>query len=195
MIRIAAVVEGYGDVQALPVLLGRIGGQLGQSFIASDPIRAGEWKLLKGLGRLEKSLDLAHSRRPDLILVALDLDDGCVLQELQHAEQRINDWKNGRTIEVEVAFLAREYETMFLHAAASLNLPNSSAIPQNPDMIRGAKERMKDIMGRRYRETQDQRAFSGSVDLTLLYNASRPFRRLCRAVSGMDYATLDPYFL
>jgi len=57
VIRVAVVVEGYGDVQAMPVLLGKLGGKIGKTIVASDPIRAGEWPSLRKMGKLERSLD------------------------------------------------------------------------------------------------------------------------------------------
>lgn len=194
MIRIAVVVEGYGDVQAMPVLIGKIGGKLGKMIIASDPIRAGEWPSLRNIGKLERSLDLAASREPDGILVALDLDDGCPVDEGIQFQNRVDAWLAGRQIPVTSVFLTREYETMFLHCPGSLGAFDPTALPAQPNNIRGAKERIRDLIGRRYRETQDQKAFTARLDLDILYRESRPFRRMCKAVSGMPYAEMNPFF-
>ncbi|MEG3172925.1 hypothetical protein U1708_11955 [Sphingomonas sp. ZB1N12] len=194
MIRIAVVVEGYGDVQAMPVLIGKIGGKLGKTIVSSDPIRAGEWPILKKIGKLERCLDLAASREPDVILVALDLDDGCPVNEGVQFQGRVDAWLAGRMIPVASVFLTREYETMFLHCPVSLGHFDPAAIPAQPNNIRGAKERIRDLIGRRYRETQDQKAFTAKLDMNILYRESRPFRRMCKAVSGMPYNELNPHF-
>ena len=83
---------------------------------------------------------------------------------------------------------------MFLHCPSALGQIDAAAIPAQPNNIRGAKERIRDLIGRRYRETQDQKIFTGKLDLDVLYRESRPFRRLCRAVSNMTYEELGPFF-
>lgn len=191
MIRVAAIVEGYGDVQAVPSLIAKTSNLLGSPAVASDPIRAGEWKLLRRPGIIEDYLELAATRQWDLILVVLDLEDDCAMAEAASARERIELWKNGRDIKVEIVFMVREYETLFLWCPSCLPVSNNAALPADPDNIRGAKERVKQLTARRYKETQDQLRYTQSLDIAVLYKACRSFRRFCKALSGVDYDVLD----
>jgi hypothetical protein len=188
--QIAVIVEGYGDVAAAPSLLARTGDLLGQIFIGAHPIRAKEWPSLKAVGELERYLDLALSRNPDQILVMLDLDDGCVASEATAAEYRIQQWINGRSISASIVFLAREYETFFLHRIADIGGDGIAKIV-NPDAIRDAKGRLGKELGKRYKETRDQVAFTKLIDLNLLFNDSRAFRKLCKELSGSSYDNMS----
>lgn len=190
MKRVAAIVEGYGDVTAVPVLLARLGALFSEAIIANNPIRAGEWKSIIAKDALPKFLELAHSRQTDLILVALDLDDHCPVEEYKKASEIIDTWRNGRVIPVEVVFFNREYETMFLHCPEDITDNVISARHLNPELLRDAKGAVKEIIGRRYKETQDQVAFSKKIDLHKLYDRSRAFRKLCKSIIGMDYESL-----
>lgn len=191
MIRVAAIVEGYGDVQAVPSLIAKTSNLLGSPAVASDPIRAGEWKLLRRPGIIETYLELAASRQWDLILVVLDLEDDCAVEEAALARERIEDWKDGRDLKVELVFMVREYETLFLWCPTCLPISSNMALPVDPDAVRGAKERVKQVTGRRYKETQDQLRYTQSIDIPVLYGTSRSFRRFCKALSGVDYDILD----
>ena len=187
----AAIVEGYGDVQAVPALIAKTSILLGNPAIASDPIRAGEWKLLRRPGVVEGYLELAASRQWDLILVVLDLEDDCAMAEAAVARERVEQWKDGRDIKVEIVFMVREYETLFLWCPTCLPVSDNALLPANPDAIRGAKERVKQVANRRYKETQDQLRYTQSLDIPVLYGVSRSFRRFCKAISGVEYDILD----
>lgn len=187
----AAIVEGYGDVQAVPSLIAKTSNLLGSPAVASDPIRAGEWKLLRRPGIIETYLELAASRQWDLILVVLDLEDDCAVAEAAQARERIEQWKDGRDLKVEMVFMVREYETLFLWCPSCLPLTGNVVLPANPDAVRGAKERVRQVTSRRYKETQDQLKYTQSLDISVLYGVSRSFRRFCKALSGVDYDILD----
>jgi len=146
---VAAIVEGYGDVQAVPALIAKTSILLGNPAIASDPIRAGEWKLLRRPGVVEGYLELAASRQWDLILVVLDLEDDCAMAEAAVARERVEQWKDGRDIKVEIVFMVREYETLFLWCPTCLPVSDNALLPANPDAIRGAKERVKQVANRK----------------------------------------------
>ena len=165
MTPVVAIVEGYGDFQAVPALIAKIGVALELGTIAPNPNRAGEWKALLQPGKLEKNLDLAATRAAAKIVVILDLDDGCEKQEQECFDKRVEAWKNGREIDVQIVFFVREYETLFLQCPKCLSNFDEEAFPTNPLLIRGAKERIKKLIGRRYRETQDQLLFTKQLDL------------------------------
>ncbi len=186
MIHVAAVVEGYGDVAAVPQLLAMTGSLVGDQIICKNPIRAGEWKRLRAEGALERYLTLAASRQCDQILVILDLDDGCCAEEYNLAVERIAAWDNGRGLAVGVVFLVREYETLFLACADDIE-PSMEGGIQNPENFRDAKGQMRGILGRRYKETQDQLDLTRRLAPGKLVSRSRPFRKLVREITGLGY--------
>ncbi|RYF41197.1 MAG: DUF4276 family protein [Cytophagaceae bacterium] len=191
MIKVAAIVEGYGDFHSVPSLIAKIGVALGVPAIAPNPIRSGEWKKLRRPGDLEKSLDIAASRNPDLILILLDLEDDCVVSELQSHQKRITEWLSGRSIRIEFAFIVREYESIFLSAPSCLGEIDLAKLPHEPESERDAKGHIKRVTGRRYKETQDQERLTKALDVSEAYRGSRSFRRLCKAVTGLSYASIE----
>jgi hypothetical protein len=191
VIKVAAIVEGYGDVAAMPTLIAKAAAMFDKTDIASNPIRAGEWAGLSRNGEFEKHLELAARRECDLILTVLDLDDGCPVENVALARQRIDNWRGTRSVRSEIVFLPREYETLFLLAPSCFGTFDERLIPSNPDSIRGAKERIKPIIGRRYKETQDQLSFTKKVDTFELYHNSKTFRRLCKALLNVSYNQMD----
>jgi hypothetical protein len=190
LINVTAIVEGYGDVSAVPQLLSMIGGLVGIPIICKQPIRAGEWKRLRGDGILEKYLSLAASRQCDQILLILDLEDDCCATEYVCAMQRIVAWDNGRGFATGVVFLVREYETLFLMCADDFDASLAGGIP-HAESFRDAKGQMRQILGRRYKETQDQLALTRRLTLPKLINRSRPFRKLVRELTGSSYVTIQ----
>src|SRR5687767_7263017 len=87
--RLVCIVEGKGEVQALPNLCARILVSLSahQWFVDKDPIRRPRSQLVdervKSPGRpcredgVHKALEQAAARHPDAILVTCDADDDC----------------------------------------------------------------------------------------------------------------------
>ena len=65
-VRIASVVEGHGEVEAVPLLLRRFAAQWDPSvsFEALKPVRIARSKLLKQ-GELERAIELAASKAPE----------------------------------------------------------------------------------------------------------------------------------
>ncbi len=120
-IRIACVVEGHGDAEALPVLIRRIAQRVQPSIVVAvpHPIRTPKSRLLK-TGELERAVDLAARKinRQGGILVLLDSDDDCpkdLAPKLLHrAVQTCGD------LPIAVVLANREFESWFLAAAESL---------------------------------------------------------------------------
>lgn len=181
---LAAIVEGYGDWDAVPHLVYRIGAYYDKHVIAPKPIRVGEWKKLRREGELERALELAISRRPDQIIVILDLDDGCPVVESTSALQRAAAWKNGRNVEVSVVFLTREYESLFL-SCAQVHCDDAAQcadVIARAETIRDAKGALRSLLGRRYKETQDQAEMTKKLDIQSLMDNSRCGRKLIKEI-------------
>ena len=183
MKRVCAIVEGFGDVDAIPHLIAKIGAYHETVIVSPDPIRAGEWPRVKRAGELERLLGLAASRKWDQILIVLDLDDDCPVEEAALARERINNWLNGRDIVVSVVFFEREYETLFLHDPGCLGDVDLTKVPADPASLRDAKGPLKGLIGRRYKETSDQKRFTEKLSVDHLLENCRCFQKLHKEVS------------
>jgi hypothetical protein len=184
------VVEGVGEVSAVPLLVRRICGELfGKVALhGSPPVRVTKSKLIRE-GELERALRLARlqSHPQAALLVVLDADDDCpaVLGPALH--RRALTVAQNREVSIIVAKF--EFEVWFLASAMSLSgkrgLNRQLKEPPRPETIRGAKEWLTRHMeaGRAYSPSVDQTALVAAMDL----NAARAcpsFDRLCRKLEG-----------
>lgn len=190
---IVAIVEGAGDLSAIPQLLTQIGLLVGDAYVASKPIRGGEWRKIRRDGELERLLSLAYSRNPDHICIIVDLDDDCAKEEYALAQKRIGLWKNGRDISVGVTFFVREYEVLFLEQIDLVSDGRVKHLPDNvlPAETRDAKGAVKRIARLNYKESQDQIKLTKKLDLPRLYQKNRSFRKLCKEVICLNYEDIE----
>ena len=84
MVTIASIVEGKGEVAAVPILLRRVASQVAPKVLvnALRPIRVQRNQILKS-GQLERALELAArqvGKGRGRILILLDSDDDCPKQ-------------------------------------------------------------------------------------------------------------------
>lgn len=183
---VVPIVEGDGEVAALPVLLRRLGERLSPAIPVdvSYPIRVRRDQFLQRNDVFEKQLRLAALKcvQSGWILILLDADDDCPKVLAEDIMRRARAIAPDRRISVVLA--NREYEAWFLASADSLNGKRGFARPPGalPDAetARGAKEWLsRHIPGGKYREVSDQPAFSASMDLQQAHDNSRSFRKLC----------------
>ena len=176
MLRIASIVEGHGECEAVPILVRRIAQTLQPGLVPLvDPvIRVPASKLVKQ-GEIERAIELAARKNAGQggILVLLDCDDGCPAEIGPALLRRA---RNARShLPISVVLAKREFEAWFLAAAESLRgrrgLPANLSAPKNPEAIRGAKEWLTDQMppGFSYSESSDQPALTAIFDM----NAAR----------------------
>lgn len=186
MIVIASIVEGDGEVAALPVLLRRMGEWLtpGIRIDLPLPIRVRRDRFLNRDEEFKRHLLLAAAKCGDegWILVLLDADDECPATLGEQVLKRAHSLVPHRQISVVLA--NREYEAWFLAAANSLHGKRGFAFdnPQNfdPERPRDAKSWLGNRMiTGTYRERTDQPAFSAIMDLQQAQENSRSFRKLC----------------
>jgi hypothetical protein len=175
-VRIAAIVEGHGECEAVPILVRRIALDLDiePGFIPCvlPPLRVPASRLLKE-GEIERSVDLAARKLQRhggiIVIVDCDWEGGCPAREgpalLGRAVKARADFP------VSVILAKKEYESWFLAAAESLRgkrgLSNIIEGPPDPETIRGAKEWLSERMphGFSYSETDDQPAFTQIFDM------------------------------
>lgn len=190
-VTIASIVEGDGEVIALPRLLHRIAGEMAiWDLRVERPWPIGRSKLVKR-GELERAVEaVAHRVSGEGgILVLIDADDDCPASLGPELLKRATDARPDKKIAVVLA--NREYEAWFLASATSLagecGLPVDLCTQSDPEAVRGAKERLRNLMpaGRRYRETADQAALTSKFDLTMARTNSPSFEKFYRDVARL----------
>lgn len=191
MLRIVAIVEGHGEVEAVPVLLRRICEDVSPGTLLEipRPIRTKRQLFLKA-GELERVVELAArvSGPGGKILILLDADNDCPRDLAPTILSRAKAARSDRDIRVVLA--KTEYEAWFIAAIQSLaghrTIAGGVVPPPDPESISDAKGWLSNQMpeGRSYREAIDQPALSASVDLTLARNAPS-FDKFWRDVASL----------
>lgn len=186
---IIAIVEGYGEVKAVPILIRRIADAIVPGTVTQvpQPIRVPRNRLLKE-GELERYVELAASKfgADGRILIILDADEDCPHERAPNILRRAKTARNDRRIGVVLA--CREYEAWFLAAADSLvevcRLSSNTNAPVDPESIRDAKGWLTDRMaaGGAYKETRDQPSFSSLFDLDQARQGAPSFDKMWRTV-------------
>ena len=187
---IQPIVEGHGEVKAVPVLLRRFIKEASAWDIEiGKPIRRNRNKLIKR-PELEKAVGRARlDPSCSAILIMFDGDRDCPA-ELGPTVQR---WAAAvaRDIPCEVVLPHREYEAWFLAAIESLReqkgiRPDAMPHPE-PETPRGAKGQLEARMrtGRSYIETVAQPALSANFSFAAAYARCRSFRRMARAFGAL----------
>lgn len=186
---IATIVEGHGEVDAVPILIRRIAGRELPDVAVEipSPIRVERNRVLNA-GELERAVELAARKAGDAggILILLDADDDCPAEIAQEVLPRAIEARRDRDIRVVLAKM--EYEAWFLAAADSIagryDIDPATTAPGDPESIRGAKEWLGARMprGRRYRATLHQAALTAIFDLDAARTAPS-FDKMWRDVS------------
>ncbi len=184
--RVATIVEGDGEVAAVPVLLRRVAAWRTPEVSPEvlPPIRVRRDQFLNRDKEFERHLHLAAAKCGDSgwILVLLDADDDCPAQLAQQVLARAAACVAHRKLSVVLA--NREFEAWFIAAAASLDghrgfafTPADTIDAETPRDAKGwLRQRMA---GGTYGETTDQPAFAARFDLQQAFDGSRSFRKLC----------------
>ncbi len=144
---IVPIVEGHGEVEALPLLIRRIFDAFrpGVYPIVNPPSRVKVGTFLKDQDYFKKYIELAAAKAAQgegMVLILLDCEGDCPgtlgPRLLADAQAICGD------IRCAIALAHREYETWFLAAAESLRgcagLSDQLLPPASPESIRGAKE-------------------------------------------------------
>ena len=188
---IQPIVEGHGEVRALPVLLRRILHEMEVWEVGvGRPIRYSRGQLVQE-PFLKMGVELAGRWKDcGAVLVLMDSDGECPAQ----LGPRLYRWAAATAVPCEVVLAHREYEAWFLAAVESLRghggLREDAEPYPDPENPRGAKakivERMRD--GRTYLAKTDQAALSARFSLSDAYGRSRSFRKFVTAVGSLVQA-------
>jgi hypothetical protein len=197
---IQPIVEGHGEVPAVPILLRRLRDMCGAFGIdINRPIRATRSQLVRE-DTLKQRVDLALLQENcGAILIIFDADDDCPLE----LAPVIHDWANEQSGPVPSAIVManREYEAWFLASIESLrgrrNIRNDAVSHPSPEVPRAAKGQLEDRMveGTSYSETVDQPALTALFEMNQAYAQCRSFRHLVTAfgsqVTALGHQLID----
>lgn len=183
-----AVVEGDGDVRAAPILIRRILEQHKIYDARLLPVqRRGEYP---SVAKHFDNYFLAAVKEKAPILWIMDFDAkscDCPYREAAALLARAAALRPGWPIRI--AFLTKEYETLFLHdenatRAVFTDIPKQASFPAQPETIRGAKEWLSKQRpsGMAYKETVHQQKITAHLNLQTLRERSADFAHLERAV-------------
>ena len=190
---IQPIVEGHGEVAAIPVLLRRLRDETQDfSLDVNAPIRRRRSELVRE-SELRRSIQLARLQ-PDLgaILILFDSDDDCpktLVRDLQ-------EWASSEATPVPclVVMAHREYEAWFLAAIESLRgvrgIRQDAVSHPEPESPRDAKGRLEERMlpNRSYSETADQAALTAKFDMPTAHRRCRSFRKLVKSFGTLANA-------
>lgn len=185
---IKLIVEGHGEVQALPVLLRRIAGECFGIWDVGilQPGRYPASRLVRNENGIwvpgpdfPKAGQHARNEGATCILTLLDLDDDCP-KEVHEA--LIPTLANATGIDPSCLVFAKcEYEAWFLASAETLE-DNVLPYPGDPEAVRDAKGALERHLQLNfpYDERTDQPRYSTKVNLIALHARSRSFRKLVK---------------
>ncbi|MFG3259880.1 DUF4276 family protein [Streptomyces sp. NPDC048172] len=190
---LASVVEGEGEMRALPVLLRRLlyAREIWDADIR-PPFRMGRGSLLAN-GGVERAVEAqarrlsgAHTESGGGVLILIDADDDCPASLgpalLRRAERARPD------VRTAVVLANREFEAWFLAAAPSLGgaagMPDGLTAPEDSERPRDCKGwlTLHRTDGSPYKPVADQAPLAQVFDLELARAHSPSFRKFCRDI-------------
>lgn len=188
MLTIASIVEGHGEVAALPILLRRVANVVAPStpVYVPRPIRVKRQRVVKP-GELERYVDFAARRAGPggAILILLDADKDCPADLAIDLLQRANAARSDRRIRTVLAKV--EYEAWFIAATTSIadHYGVDAEPPPDPESIRDAKGWIgRNVLHATYHPTLHQPKFTAAFDLCAA-RAAPSFEKLWRDVTSL----------
>jgi len=183
---IQPLVEGHGEVHAIPVLLRRLQAAAEQhGFQVAHPFRRNRSELTTEAS-VHRSVRLALGT-PDCagIIIVFDSNDdpACAIGP------NVQQWAQAEAglIPCEVVAVTREYEAWFISAVESLRgvrgITTTAASHHAPETVRDAKGVLQACMnpGAFYSPRVDQVALTAHVDLGEVHRRCRSFRKMVKA--------------
>ncbi len=189
--RLVCVVEGKGEVEAIPNLCSRILLELGVHdwFVDPAPIRQSRGHLVDARvrspmrpakdGTFDHAVQVALRRRADAVLVVCDSDDDCPAIWGPSALQKLTTICRGAAVMAQ-----REYESWLLHGVPL-------ARDLEPDLIdnrRDAKKLLRESYPR-YLPSTHQLALTRELDIRRCWARSDSFDKLVRSIASLTGAT------
>lgn len=192
------VVEGDGEVEAVPVLIRRLLALRERfEFQVARPKNAHGCGNLTKAGGIERFVELAFRERQCAgVLVLMDTDEKnvCPVEMAKEFTERIR--LRGVRHPVAIVLAKREYEAWFLASIETIvgkdingrpGLPQTVRFDRDVEELRGVKGWIsRNLPGTRiYKETEDQAPMTEHIDLSLAASRSRSFQRFCNSIDDL----------
>ncbi len=189
MKRLVCIVEGKGEVAAIPSLCARILQHLGAEHWIVDqaPIRQPRGKLVdesvRSPGRpcnaegVRRAVAMARARPADAVLVLCDADDDCPAIWGPDTVKHLVAPTRGAAVMAQ-----REYEAWLLLSYTEQQ--RKAARVRNPELIRDAKGELRKLIPG-YLPTVHQLAATRSLDVSRVRASSDSFDKLVRAIGNL----------
>lgn len=193
-VRIGLIVEGQGDVQALPPLVAKIALAVDayRTVVPSPrPIRMSRSKCgdAAEVARLVTLAAAESGSIPPRVLIVVDADDDCAKTLAGTVAQLAAEARRDALVAVVAA--VREWEAWFLAGADSLagrfDLPTGLKPHENPESVGSPKDWLTRQMppGRSYSPTRHQAAMTRALDIHATRNRSSSLDKLWREVERL----------
>jgi hypothetical protein len=184
---IFSVVEGYGEVKTVPLLLRRIAQEQQKVIFAPQSMRISRGRIKDELERILKfaSIEFRTKNQIGAVLIVLDADDDCPAELGILLREKARQIRSD--MQVVIAVANREFEAWYLAGIESLagkhGISSTVKPPPDPEGIRDAKGWLGSQMGS-YSPTVHQEKFAAILDLRLA-RASQSFARFYDRVSEL----------
>ena len=197
--RVAVIAEGDGDQPAVRVILDRLRGvheDLAQVQVGEVYNALGRGNLTTA-GGIERFFLLAAPGH-DAVLVVLDSDQDCPLTLAADLAARMKAC--GLGVPAAVVCANHAFESWFLADLESVRgrtvkgrvlLRPTAEIQESPEVIVNPKARLRGLLVPQeyYKESRDQPALAGLIDLERVAVKCRSFRRLVSGLRDLQAAT------
>lgn len=183
------IVEGDGDVEALPLLIRRIFlDEFDEYLNVPKPIRVHRDSFLGKSDERERYLTLARTKATAAggILVLLDADEDCVHELCGKCRSSIDTIAVGLPSAMVVAQV--EFESWFLGAIDTTKWAGGVLVPpEEPESVKNPKAWLKSQLpkGRTYSETVDQPSLASQFDWRASRQRCPSLDKLCRDLFGL----------
>lgn len=167
---VAPIVEGYGDVPAVRVLLANLAPEL----LVATPVRQPRNKLVTQPGlRHAVNIAAANIRGRGAVLIVFDSDEDCAAE----LARKLSSWlvQDFAHLTCRVAIAVREFEAWIVGGDPAYGV-------DDPDAAGNMEGRIKQAHGV-YRKTVDQPRHIAKADIERLCRNSRSFRRFFKVVA------------
>jgi len=205
MKRLVLLVEGEGDVAAVPCLVGEMLSQLpeslqGQLFLDNAPMKIGGIHQITGRrqGDLQRHLGNANKRsKLGAVLLVLDGDTDrveskpfCVAENARIIAQRASVAGAGTIFSFAAVFLRQEFESLLISVANQLpGLKQDAVLPSEPEEApKDAKGWLHNNLADGYNSTQQQVELTRAIQDWGPVASMRSFPRLEHALTELANA-------
>lgn len=196
MSSLACIVEGDGEVEALPILLRRMAAASDvHDLVIPPPIRVRRSNFLSDEGKYyrERYISLARGKARDdgAVLVLIDANGDCPAELATRFRDELH--QTAAPIRISLVFAKCEFESWFIAAADSLGGPRIPVDELNPESIRNAKGWVREniMKGQAYSPTVDQPSLAARFDWQSARRRSDSLDKLCREFSHLIAAGND----